>query len=229
LSKRANDGWNQQIVQDFAYLRGPRPASIASRRLTTAFLPNWGKLPPFVLFRADQYLPSPPYPVDSKRYTADYYEIKNLGGNGVTTPSARTPDQTQIAIFWFESSPLGWNRIARTVSALRGLGLWENARLFALLNFASADGYIGSFYAKYYYKYWRPITAIHLGDVDGNPDTVGDYMDALLETPPIPITIPGIPSRAVRYRKQCGGFGRQHCLHDVRTSMPEAPAMTPHR
>jgi hypothetical protein len=188
LSKRANDGWNQQIVQDSAYLQGTAPGEY---RFTPpnnfAFLPNWGKLPPFVLFRADQYLPSPPYPVDSKRYTADYYEIKNLGGNGVTTPSARTPDQTQIAIFWFESSPLGWNRIARTVSASRGLGLWENARLFALLNFASADGYIGSFYTKYYYKYWRPITAIHLGDIDGNPDTVGDSTwTPLLETPAIP-------------------------------------------
>ena len=138
-------------------------------------------------FRADQYRPSPPYPVDSKRFTADYYEIKNLGGNGVTTPSARTPDQTQIAIFWYESSPLGWNRIARTVSASRGLGLWENARLFALLNFASADGYIASFDAKYYYNYWRPITAIRLGDTDGNPDTVGDpTWTPLLDTPPIP-------------------------------------------
>ena len=188
LSMRANDGWNHQIVQDFAYIQGTAPGEY---RFTApnnfAFLPNWGKLPPFVLFRADQYLPSPPYPVDSKRYTADYNEIKNLGGDGVTTPSTRTPDQTQIALFWFESSPLGWNRIARTVSASRGLGLWENARLFALLNFASADGYIGSFYAKYHYKYWRPITAIHLGDIDGNPDTVGDSTwTPLLETPAIP-------------------------------------------
>ena len=191
LSKRANDGWNQKDLQPLKYsdyLQGTAPGEY---RFTPpnnfAFLPNWGKLPPFVLFRADQYLPSPPYPVDSKRYTADYYEIKNLGGNGVTTPSARTPDQTQIALFWFESSPLGWNRIARTVSASKGIGLWENARLFALLNFASADGYIGSFYAKYYYKYWRPITAIRLGDIDGNPDTVGDpTWTPLRETPAIP-------------------------------------------
>ena len=188
LSLRMNDGWNQQVVQDFAYPQGTAPGEY---RFTPpnnfAFLPNWGKLPPFVLFRADQYRPSPPYPVDSKRYTEDYYEVKNLGGNGVTTPSARTPDQTQIAIFWYESSPLGWNRIARTVSASRGLGLWENARLFALLNFVSVDGYIASFDTKYYYNYWRPITAIRLGDTDGNPDTVGDpTWTPLLDTPPIP-------------------------------------------
>ena len=51
------------------------------------------------------------------RYTADYNEIKRLGGDGVTTPSARTPDETEIAMFWYESSPLQWNRIARTVAA----------------------------------------------------------------------------------------------------------------
>jgi hypothetical protein len=59
--------------------------------------------------------------------------------------------------------------------------------LFALLNLASADGYIASFYAKYFYKYWRPITAIRLGEIDGNRDTVGDpTWTPLLETPAIP-------------------------------------------
>jgi hypothetical protein len=188
LSRRVNDGWNQQVVQDFAYPQGTAPGEYQfTPPANFAFLPNWGKLPPFVLFRGNQYRPSPPYPVDSKRYTEDYYEVKNFGGNGVTTPSARTPDQTQIAIFWYESSPLGWNRIARTVSASRALGLWENARLFALLNFVSADGYIANFESKYYYNYWRPITAIRLGDTDGNPDTTGDPgWTPLLNTPPVP-------------------------------------------
>ena len=105
----------------------------------------------------------------------------------MATPSARTPDQTEIAIFWYESSPLGWNRIARTVSEPRGLGLWENARLFALLNFVSADGYIANFDSKFHYNYWRPITAIRLGDMDGNSDTIGDSgWTPLLDTPPIP-------------------------------------------
>ena len=46
------------------------------------------------------------------------------------------------------------------VSAAAGLDLWENARLFGLLNMALADGYIGSFDTKYHYNYWRPVTAI---------------------------------------------------------------------
>ena len=40
---------------------------------------------------------------------------------------------------------------------------WENARLFGLLNLAMADGYIGSWEAKYHYNFWRPVTAIRTG------------------------------------------------------------------
>ena len=188
LGLRAADGWNTQVVLDFGYTEGTTPGAY---RFTPpnqfAFLPNWGSLRPFALKAGDQFRPKPPYPIDSKRYTEDFNEVKGLGGDGVTTPSARTPEQTQIALFWLEGSPLQWNRIARTVSAARGLDLWENARLFALLNLGLADGYIGTFEAKYYYKYWRPITAIRLAASDGNPDTQADPLwTPLVETPPIP-------------------------------------------
>ena len=120
-----------------------------------------------------------------KKYTADFNEVKALGGDDVTTPSARTADETEIALFWWESSPLKWNRIARTVSADQGLTLWENARLFGLLNMALADGYIAMVDAKNHYNYWRPVTAIQAGDTDGNPDTVGDpTWTPLRSTPP---------------------------------------------
>ena len=68
----------------------------------------------------------------------------------------------------------------------QGLDLWENARLFSLLNMALSDGYIGSFEAKNYYNFWRPVTAIQDGDVDGNPNTIGDpSWLPLVPTPPI--------------------------------------------
>lgn len=52
---------------------------------------------------------------------------------------------------------------------------------------AMADGYIGSFEAKYLYDYWRPITAIQLADTDGNPDTTADpAWEPLVPTPPVP-------------------------------------------
>jgi hypothetical protein len=82
---------------------------------------------------------------------------KSIGDVNSTT---RTPEQSDIAKFWYEASAQGWNRIARTVSAQEGLDLWENARLFALVNFALADGSIGNFDTKYLYNNWRPITVI---------------------------------------------------------------------
>ena len=134
----------------------------------------WENVIPFVLNHSSQFRPGPPYAVDKKKYTVDFNEVKSLGGDDVTTPSARTADQTEIALFWYESSPLKWNRIARTVSADKGLDLWENARLFGLLNLALADGYIAMVSTKNHYNYWRPVTAIQTGDTDGNPDTIGD-------------------------------------------------------
>jgi hypothetical protein len=152
-----------------------------------AFAPGWSGVRPFVLRDSSQYRPGPPDAVTGKRYAADLNEVKALGGDGVTTPSTRTAEQTEIALFWVESSPLQWNRIARTVAAAQGLDAWEQARLFALLNMALAEGYISSFETKYHYNYWRPVTAIRAADTDGNPNTSADpTWTPLVTTPPIP-------------------------------------------
>ncbi len=173
---------------DFGYPQGTDPGEYRfTPGFTFAFAPGWADVTPFVLKDSSQFRPGPPYAVTSKKYTADFNEVKALGGDGVTTPSARTAEQTEIALFWVESSPLQWNRIARTVSGSEGLDMWENARLFGLLNMALADGYIGSFETKYHYNYWRPVTAIQTADTDGNPSTSADpTWTPLVPTPPIP-------------------------------------------
>jgi hypothetical protein len=134
----------------------------------------WAKVTPFVLQDSTQFRPGLPYTVTETAYAADFNEVKALGGDGSTTPSTRTADQTEIALVWWESSPLKWNRIARTVSATRGLTLWEHARLLGLLNMALADGYIAMADAKNHYHFWRPVTAIQTGATDGNPETTGN-------------------------------------------------------
>ena len=50
-----------------------------------------------------------------------------------------------------------------------------------------ADGFIAGFDAKYQYRFWRPVTAIHAAATDGNPLT--EPMPAwqpFLMTPPVP-------------------------------------------
>lgn len=174
IALRAGDGSDAPWV-DFDYPQGTEPGEwrFTADGPPLAFAPYWGQVTPFVLKRGSQFRPRKPYDVASRKYAADFNEIERLGGDDITTPSDRTADQTEIGLFWIESSPFAWNRLARAISASRGLDLWENARLFALLNLAMADGYIASWEAKYHYGFWRPITAIRLGDTDGNPDTVG--------------------------------------------------------
>ena len=158
--------------------------------LPFAFLPNWGKLKPFTLSDSSQFGPSGPYHLRSRAYARDFNEIKSLGSVNSTT---RTPEQTEIALFWVNSSPLQWNAIARSVATDKGpnMGLWQHARLFAMLNAVLADGYIGSFATKYLDPdtklFWRPVTAIREGNADGNRATTGDPgWTPLRTTPPIP-------------------------------------------
>jgi hypothetical protein len=187
IALRADDGSDQNLT-DFDYPQGTEPGEwrfTPDFPFPFAFAPGWGNVTPFVLRRSSQFRPPPPYQLKSAKYAADYNEVMMLGGDDISTPSTRTPDQTQTGLFWLESSPLAWNRLAREVSMARGLSRWENARLFALLNLAMADGYIASWEAKYHYSFWRPITAIRLGDTDGNQNTAG-----VLDWTPLQFTYP---------------------------------------
>ena len=114
-----------------------------------------------------------PYLVNSPEYNSDYNEVKSMGCNTCTGVGGRTQDQENIAKFWVESSAMGWNKIAKAILAQKNMDAWKTARLFALLQMSVADAYISSLKYKMIYFFWRPYTAIHLGDSDGNTNTVG--------------------------------------------------------
>jgi hypothetical protein len=154
----------------------------------SALEPGWGDVTPFTLRSSAQFRLDPPayFDLTSEEYTADYKEVKSIGD--VNSP-LRPAEQSEIAKFWYEPSAQGWNRIARFVSSKdpEGLDLWENARLFGLVNFAMADAYIAHSDSKYLYHRWRPVTAIRAGDTDGNPATVADpAWTSFLVTPNFP-------------------------------------------
>ena len=133
--------------------------------------PQFATMTPWVLTRPSQFRLPPPNALSSAEYAADYNEIKTIG---VYSGSLRTDDQSELSLFWAGNTPLYWNRIASQLSANQGLGLTENAHLFGLMNVAMADASIACWDSKYRYVYWRPITAIRLGDTDGNPGTDPD-------------------------------------------------------
>ena len=187
LQERAQDGSDTPlVVTDHPQGDDPGEWRFTPDR-PLAFAPGWGDVEPFSLRSAGQLRPGPAYPVSSRRYARDFRHVKRLGSDGVSHPSARTAEQTEVALFWVESSPLSWNRLARTLADREDLGLWRSARLFGLLNMAMADGYIASFATKYADPFWRPVTAIRMAGSDGNPRTTPDRdWTPMVTTPPIP-------------------------------------------
>jgi membrane-associated phospholipid phosphatase len=133
--------------------------------------PQFATMTPWVLTRPSQFRLPPPNALTSPEYAAEYNEIKTMG---VYSGSLRTDDQSELVLFWAGNAPVTWNRVASDLSASRGLSLTQNAHLFALLNLAMADAGIACWDSKYRYVYWRPITAIRLGDTDGNASTDPD-------------------------------------------------------
>jgi hypothetical protein len=141
-----------------------------ARGYAPSAVPGWGNVAPFTLLSASQFwLPGPPA-LTSATYARDYNEVKSLGGK---ISNVRTPEQTEIARFWFQG-PGTWNTIARTVVTARGLDARDSARVLALMNLAMADAYIAGFKIRYVYDLWRPVTAMREGDNDGNDATAGD-------------------------------------------------------
>src|SRR4051812_18209822 len=123
-----------------------------------ALAPQWPNVTPFALSAGSQFRPAAPPALDSAEYAAALNEVKDLGWAGSTT---RTADQTQIAFFWRDGAGTSyafghWNTIAQGVSTERGPDLVADARLFALLNVATADALISTWDAKYAFNLWRP-------------------------------------------------------------------------
>jgi PAP2 superfamily len=184
IALRSDDGSTAQTP----YTPGTEPGDWQPTppNFLPALAPGWGEVTPFGLRIGAQFrpAPSPYFDLTSAAYIRDYKEIKSIGK---IDSSTRTAEQSEIAMFWYESSTIGWNRIARNIAAEPGLDLWSNARLFGLLNLTIADCYISSFEAKYFYNFWRPVTAIRAGDLDGNPRTIADpEWTSFLISPAIP-------------------------------------------
>jgi hypothetical protein len=133
---------------------------------------QFARAKPWAFDRADQFRPPPPPALASAEYARDFNETKSLGGLQSTQ---RTREQGDIVKFWSQSNlGLAWYQAARQLAAARSLDLADSARLFALLTMAQANTFIIDWDAKFHYNFWRPVTAIRNGDIDGNDATERD-------------------------------------------------------
>lgn len=126
---------------------------------------------PFAVKSSSQFRAKKAPELTSSEYAADYNEVKALGA---LSDSTRTQEQTEIAYFWSDNTPIQWHRALRGVAAANVHNIGDSARLFALASFSAADAIITCWETKIHYAYWRPMTAIQEGDNDGNPATEGD-------------------------------------------------------
>ena len=150
-----------------------RPATTAGVYVPTAIpaAAQWPQRKPWVMSSCDQFRPGPPPALGSELWARDYNEIKAVGAKNSTT---RTSAQTEIARFWEATAPTIYYPIVRSVANAPGREVTQNARLFAVTTEAVDDAMIAVFDGKYFYNFWRPVTAIRNGDIDGNDATERD-------------------------------------------------------
>lgn len=133
---------------------------------------QWQNVTPFGISSASDFLLDPPPALTSDRYARAYNEVMTVGSIDSTQ---RRQDRANVALFYAASSPTQvFNQAAQQVAVSQGRSLSDNARALALINMAMSDSLVASFLNKYTYNFWRPETAIHAGNTDGNPNTTGD-------------------------------------------------------
>ena len=132
---------------------------------------QWPHRKPWLMASPDQFRPGPPPRLDTEIWARDYNEIKILGAKN---SASRTAEQTEIARFWEARVPTIYFPVVRSVADQPGRDVTRNARLLAVAGQAMDDALIAVFDAKYTHNFWRPITAIRNGDLDGNSATERD-------------------------------------------------------
>jgi hypothetical protein len=170
IALRANDGSSPpQSKVPGALVPGEWQATTGC---TVGIAFQWQNVTPFGIPSVGDFLLDPPPALGSNKYAKAYNEVMTVGDINSTE---RPQDRANVALFYAASSPTQvFNQAVQQVAQERWHSLSENARALALVNMAMNDSLVASFLNKYHYNFWRPETAIHAGDTDGNRKTDPD-------------------------------------------------------
>lgn len=176
ITLRANDG---SLPPQFKIPGSPVPGEWQAtpscpivNGVVLGILFQWQYVTPFGIASVSDFLLDPPPALTSNKYAKTYNEVMTVGSVDSTE---RPPDRANVALYYAASSSTQvFNQAARQVAQEQGRSLSENARALALINMANNDSLVATFLNKYHYNFWRPETAIHAGDTDGNPKTDPD-------------------------------------------------------
>ena len=183
-----------------------------------AFL-HWGNVRPFGVVNSSQFRAEPPPALTSEEYTKDFKEVLALGD--INSPNRSQQDASVARIYAAQPPHQGWNSVARQIINTRDDDITDTARTLALMNMSLADAHITIFESKYFYRTWRPETALPRAGEDGNPNTVPSAFTPFIATP----CFPGYPSAhgvgaGAASRILWKAYGRHHTVINSHPSVP---------
>jgi PAP2 superfamily len=182
LAARVGDHRNDPELEGYTPGSGPGgwiPTPPAFANPQTPFLQF---VTPFGYDDPTRFRPHAPPALDSRTYTIDYNEVKDLGR---ATETSRTAEQSATALFWSPSASALWSANIRSMAG--SMDLLTAARFEAIGIAVVTNALIACWDAKYTYMFWRPVAAIHAGDTGGNSETEPDpAWTPFIVTPPHP-------------------------------------------
>ena len=194
IANRTNDGAQSPTFYTPAsiapYEWQPNPSCVNPPANGRGLFLHWQLVKPFGVEGSAQFRANPPPALVSGKYVNDLDELQAVGGKDSTL---RAEDRAAVALLYAAQPPhRGWNLVARQLAAERGPNeLTRTARTFAILNMSLSDAHITVFESKYFYRTWRPETAIVRADEDGNHRTAASASFQPFVTTPC---FPGYPS-----------------------------------
>jgi hypothetical protein len=180
---------------------------------------HWGNVRPFGVLNSSQFRADPPPPLTSRRYARDFNEVLALGD--ISSP-IRSRHKANVARLYAAQPPhQGWNWVARQIINRHDHDITDTARTLALMNMSLADAHITVFESKYFYRTWRPETAIPRAGEDGNPNTAAGAFTPFIVTP----CFPGYPSAhgvgaGAASRILWQAYGRHHTVINSHPGVP---------
>lgn len=181
ISNRNGDGFRANVSYTFlplgpgVYQKTPGPdGTIAT--YTGPATPWMKQFRPFAIFTPDQFRADPPPALDSAQWAADYNEVKAFGAAS-NLPNSRSAEQEEIGLFYGAINAMvqvqrNLQKLAMDQDLTADLG--TSSRFMAQAAVSLSDAFVGCWDSKFAYNFWRPVTAIQHGDIDGNDATDAD-------------------------------------------------------
>jgi hypothetical protein len=182
VALRAGDGRNANVLYSFRFGPGEYQLTPGAPPPPIAPLTPWvGEMKTLAIQSATQFRADGPPDLTSSQWAEDFNEVKAYGAQ---TGSLRTARQTEIGQFYAEHPPNQFHRNVRGIAIAYQLSLADAARFYAQVYVTTADALITVWNSKYFFNFWRPVTAIRVADTDDNPDTEPDPVWSPLVTTP---------------------------------------------